>query len=234
METATVRTSDGPMEVVVARPASAEPAPAVVVIQEAFGVNDHIRDVCQRLSQEGFVAAAPDMFHRFPHRLVPYGDRDLAMSQIGQLTANNIVEDIGAAVELLRDDTRVRGVPAVVGFCFGGKAAFSAATELQLSGAACFYGGRIAGAPDAPIDHVDGLRCPVLLVYGGQDPVIDGAQRAAVAAGLAGAGKRFAHVCYEDAGHAFFNDQRPENYVASAAEAAWQELLGFLDATARR
>ncbi|HVA57967.1 MAG: dienelactone hydrolase family protein [Gemmatimonadaceae bacterium] len=194
--------------------------PGLLVIQEWWGLVDHIKDLVDRFAAQGFVALAPDLYH---------GTVTKSPDDAGKLLmALNIAEagnDMrGAAKYLLsRDDVTSRQV-AALGFCMGGQLAlFAACAHPDLVGAAVdFYGIHPKVDPD-----VTQLSGPVLAHFGKSDQSIPAAQVEAMVAKAHAAGKTF-NVHWYDAGHAFFNDTRPTAYNKVAAEAAWTRTLVFL------
>lgn len=207
-----------------------EPRAAVLVLQEAFGVNAHIQSIANRLASTGFLALAPDLFHRSGEEVVEYEDRSRAMGLIGELGAEQIAADVGTAVAAVRAEAPALPV-AVVGFCFGGRAAFTSACLVDgIEAAAVFYGPGIAGGSHAVLDHVEGIDARMLLLYGEEDPTIPAEDRAAIEAALEAAGVDFSSVVYPDAGHAFSCDARPAMFRAGPALDAWTRLLAFLPA----
>jgi len=152
-ETRLVTTPDGPMDLYVARPRGAGPHPGLVVLMEAFGVNEHIKDVTRRFAEEGYYAVAPDLFHRFDVRTIPYEDVKGAVAAIVQLKNEMVMSDISATVRFLRDQVEV-GKIGVLGYCFGGRAAYVAATRLAEPAAfVAYYAAGVADAnnPNAPV-----------------------------------------------------------------------------------
>ena len=119
-------------------------ARAVIVVQEAFGVNDHIRSVADRLSDEGFLAVAPQLFHRDGSPEVPYDDFTQAMPLMGNLTKEGITNDLNATTDFLATLGFTPANIGVVGFCMGGTVSFYAATLGTVGAAASFYGGGLA------------------------------------------------------------------------------------------
>lgn len=218
----------------VARPD--DPRAALVVVQEAFGVNDHIKDVCHRLAAHGYLAVAPALFHRLDQQLFSYDGIPAAKAQLAQLTPTGVVEDIGAAVDWLDVDGAAPGRPVgVIGFCFGGKASFLAATQMaSLRACVAFYGAGI-GADDeaAPVHAVDQIQCPVLAVYGGGDPMIPAEEVDRVRERLDAAGVPHIVRVYPGVDHGFACNARPANYSPEAAAAAWDLTLSFLERTLR-
>src|SRR5581483_4199701 len=152
-EFVTTKVSDGTsMRLYVARPAGAAPTRGLIVMQEAFGINAHIRDITERFAREGFLAAAPELFHRsgagFEGR---YDDFPSAMAHLKELRDANIEADARAAFDWLRGNGLPFGAPiAAVGYCMGGRAAVLAATALPLECAVSYYGGGIAPNPMNP------------------------------------------------------------------------------------
>jgi carboxymethylenebutenolidase len=214
----------------VARPSGA-PRAALVLLQEIFGVNAHIRDVARRLAAEGYVVAAPHLFHRLPMQEFDYADSSGAQQAMRELRAPEVLSDVRAALSWLASDAGAPGVPAAtVGFCFGGRASFLAATAIDgLFACVAFYGVGIgADAPDAPIQRAGEIACPVLALYGADDPIISADEVRRVDAALEASGVPHEVHAYAGAGHAFFNDARSANHDASAAQDAWARTLRFL------
>jgi carboxymethylenebutenolidase len=234
----TLDTADGPMRLYRARPRTQDtsnPPAAVVVLQEAFGVNEHIQDVARRFAAHGYLAVAPDLFHRADVGTVEYTDRDTAMALIGELGTKPIVTDVAAVLAHLADGEKIPADnTAVVGFCFGGRAAFSAATELPVAATVVFYGPGIASGPHAVLDRAANLSGHVLMLVGDTDPTIPSDDVAAIQAAAQQAGVDVRTVVFPGAGHAFHCDARPAVYVAEAAGKAWQETIDFLAETLRR
>lgn len=201
----------------VARPWG-EPMGAVVVVQEIFGVNAHIRSLADGFASDGFFAVAPALFDRIePGVELGYEPADLqrAMSLFPRLDINMAVLDVGAALDYAADTTHRR--VGVVGFCLGGTLAWLTATRLHPAAAVGYYGGRIGNyAAESP-------KAPVLLHFGRNDSHIPEAEVEKVKA---------AHpqveICwYENAGHAFNRDIGPA-YNPVAAHEARRRTLAFL------
>jgi carboxymethylenebutenolidase len=228
-------TADGPMAAYVVAPSFAGPHPALVVVPEAFGVNAHIRDVCRRFAARGYLAIAPEIYHRAGAGLeIPYADMPPAMAQLALLSNAGIEQDLAAALAHARgrpdvDPARV----GVVGFCVGGFAAFLAACRLDPAATVSFYGGGIvrprAGLALQPLlEEAGGIRAPLLCLFGSADGGIPGADVEAIRQRLAGLDGGHEVVVYEGAGHAFFCDARPA-YHAPSAQAAWERTLGWFE-----
>ena len=228
-----LRVSDGTlMRAYVARPAKSGRSVGLIVGQEAFGVNAHIRDVAERFAREGYIAIAPELFHRtvsgFEGR---YDDFQVVIPHMRAMTDAGNEADLRAAYEWLTANHGARLPVAAVGFCMGGRAAFLAALTLPLKCAASFYGGGIAPSPTNPglIGRVKELRAPMLFCWGGLDKHITPEHSRAVADGMRAAGKSFVNVEFSDADHGFFCDARATYSPVAAAE-AWPLTLAFLAA----
>ena len=223
-------TADGPMSAFCARPASRADR-AVVVLQEAFGVNDHIQDVARRVAAHGHLALAPDLFHRGGVGTLGYDQHVEAMPLIGAIGVDQIVTDVRAALAHLVDR---EGLPAsrvaVVGFCFGGRAAFTAATAVPGLGATVvFYGPGLAAGPHAVLDRAGDIDAPVLIHVGADDPTIPADQVRAVDDALSRLPVPATQYVYPGAGHAFACDARPSMYRPGPATQAWERTFAFLD-----
>jgi carboxymethylenebutenolidase len=200
-----------------ARPAREEPSPAVIVIQEWWGLNDHIKDVADRFAAAGFVALAPDLYHGQVAE-EPDDARKLAMG----LDLPHAVSEMVAAVNYLCGRGDVHSIGAI-GFCMGGSLALLLASKTpRLGGVASFYGGR-------QLDDADLMQiaCPILAVYGGRDQSTPSAMIEHQRDIWTRTGVPHEIVVYEAAGHAFFNDTRPQAYDAAAADDVWQRTLAF-------
>ena len=221
----------GRMGAYLARPVDAAPRPGVIVWMEIFGVNGHIRDVTERVAREGYVALAPDFFHRtHPGLEVGYDPKGMeaGMQGLGKLDADQMIADARAAVATLRAQPGCTGKLGAMGFCIGGHMTYLTACETDVAAAAAFYGGGIAapkgpGGKDAPLARTPKLRGKLLCLFGGKDAMIPGAQVDAIRKALAGAKKRHEVVVYPEADHGFFCDQRATHHTASAAD-AWERV----------
>ena len=224
----TVPVADGTsMGGYLATPASRGPHPAVFVIQEIFGVNAHVRDVTDRFARAGYVALAPEIFHRFaPGYQGSYDDIPASIALTSKLTPEGVTADLAAAHGWLaaRDDVRA-GRIAAVGYCMGGRLAFVANAALPLGAAVSYYGGGIASNH---LDLAGRLHGPQLLVWAGNDPYIPPADRDRVHAAVRDAGKRYVNVEFSGVNHGFFCDARSD-YDAGASRQAWALTLAFLE-----
>ncbi len=207
----------------------------MVVIQEAYGVNDHIHDVCQRFAAAGYVAIAPEIFHRTGAGIVAgYDDFTKIKPAFMALTNTGLAMDITATLAALRSRPDVDGAHVgIVGFCVGGFAAFLAACETDVAASVCFYpGGLVHPRPGIglapPLNHAGHIQRPVLLFFGDADHGIPAAEVDAVRARLADENKTHEIHVYPGAGHGFFCNDRPA-YHAEAAKQAWARMLPWLE-----
>jgi carboxymethylenebutenolidase len=172
-----------------ALPEAAGPRPAVIVFQEIFGVNAHIRDVTARVAREGYVAIAPDYHHRAwaPGTELPYTDEGMkkGMETIPKLTFEGIEADINATISFLKSRKEVNPSKlGVMGFCIGGHMAYLAAATQPIAAAASFYGGGIAtfgpGGTKKTIERTGDIKGKILCFFGKEDPMISQDQVAAI------------------------------------------------------
>ena len=222
--TVRITTPDGEMSGFLARPGGDGKYPAVLVIMEAFGLNQHIRDVATRIAGEGYVALAPDVYYRQPNAVVGYDQLPDAIRLMTSLRDDSIVSDISAAVAYLQAQAFVRGDRiGITGFCMGGRISFlSACTIPAIKAAAPFYGGGIGGL----LDQAGGISCPMLLFFGDQDAFIPNDEVEKIKATLARLNKTAEVVVYPGAPHGFFCNER-DSYRPDAAKDAWDRLGAF-------
>ena len=226
-----VPATGGTMPAFLARPQAGAPAPAVLVIQEAFGLNGHIKDVARRIAGEGYVALAPDLYWRGgKNRTVGYDRLPEAIGLMQSLNDKDVVADLRSTVAHLEKQPSVRADRiGITGFCMGGRVSFLAACELpdKLKASVPFYGGGI------PVEKTEKLGCPVLAFFGEKDAFIplDSVER--LKAEAKRHGKQVEVIVYPGADHGFFCDERG-SYNAAAAKDAWERLKKFFAAHLKR
>ncbi len=204
-----------------ARPDGAPgPQPAVVVIHEWWGLNDHIKDIARRFAARGYVALAPDLYSRLGSKVTK--DASEAARLMSQLSSQDALLDLNAAIGFLKQQPAVdaRRI-GLVGFCMGGTLALTMATHNSDIKAAVIFYGKVP-----PLETLDSLLCPVLYHYGEQDGWVTKQEMERLRQGLQQFGKPGEVVTYQ-AQHAFFNDTRPEVYRKEDAEAAWRRTIEF-------
>ncbi len=223
-------TGGGTMGGFLARPADATQRPGVIVWMEIFGVNSHIRDVTERVAREGYVALAPDFFHRtLPGIELGYDETGMQQGMKGlmALDADQMIQDARDALAFLRKRPNTTKKVGVMGFCIGGHMTYLTACETDVAAAASFYGGGIA-APKGPggkpstLGRTPRINGRILCLFGKKDTLIPLAQVDAVKEALASAKARHEVVLY-DADHGFFCDQRA-TYHKPSAEDAWRRV----------
>jgi carboxymethylenebutenolidase len=214
----TFQSNGGTANGYLAVPASGK-GPGVVVIQEWWGLVPHIKDVCDRLATEGFVALAPDLYH---------GKSTTSPDEAGKLMMAMRIDEAekdlrGAANYLLNNAATAGNKVGSVGFCMGGALSLYAATKNQQVGACVvFYGGHPNVKPDLP-----SLQAPVLGLYAGRDGFVTPALVHELEQRLKQLGKSAEIHIYPDVDHGFFNDQRPAVYNEAAAKDAWARVIAF-------
>ncbi len=225
-ETITLHSGGSKMDAFVARPEAGR-TPALLVMQEAFGVTDHIKDVTKRFAEQGYLAVAPELFHRTapPGFTAPYGGDFSALAPHMQgVTPEHIAEDVLAIHEwLLQDNQWNKTRVGAIGFCLGGRVSLVANARLPLQAAVSFYG----GAPWSLEETVREQHAPVLFFWGGLDAHQTPELRRGVIDAMTKAGKQFISVLVADAGHGFFRDVGTA-YNPNAARQSWALTLSFL------
>jgi len=227
-----VRSEDIEIEAYRALPQGDGPFPGVIVIQEIFGVNDHIRDVTQRLAREGYAAIAPAIYQRQASGFeAGYTPAEIAIGREYkvQTKASELLSDIQGAANHLKSLPQVRtGGLGCIGFCFGGHVAYLAATLQDIQATASFYGAGIAtltpGGGEPTVTRTGEITGTLYGFFGMEDASIPAEQVDYIEAELHKHG--FPHQIFRYAGadHGFFCDRRG-SYNAEAATDAWQQVL---------
>lgn len=224
--------SDGTsMRAYVAHP-QGTPKAALLVFQEAFGVNAHIRDVTERFAREGYLSISPELFHRTaPGLEADYTNFAEVMPHMEALTDAGLAADIQAAYQWLKNGEAKDLPVGSTGYCMGGRTSIQAALTVPLQCAVSYYGGGIAPGGRFPslADRLKDLNAPTLYFWGGLDNHIGSDAVHAVEAALSAAKKDYVHVVFSTADHGFFCDARA-SYNAVAAKQAWALTLEFLSA----
>ena len=196
-----------------------QPGPPIVVIQEWWGLVPHIEHIADRFAAEGFVALAPDLYHGEKATSPDHAGKLMMALRIDQAAA-----DLAGAIDHLarQPDLTSRKV-GTIGFCMGGALSlFAACRNPEVGACAIFYGGHPNVKPD-----LASLQAPVLGIFAGKDSFVTPGTVMELDRQLTLLGKRHEFHSYPDADHAFFNDERPEVYDASAAADAWSKTIEF-------
>ncbi|WP_419919467.1 dienelactone hydrolase family protein [Candidatus Poriferisocius sp.] len=232
-ENVELTTADGPMRLYVARP-DGEPQAAVIVIMEAFGLNGHIEEVTRRVAAEGYLAVAPDLYHRYETKVVGYEQMAEIMDLMGNLTDPQSLMDVDATLEYLGGQGFTSNKVGITGFCMGGRVTFLTAISRPVGAAVTYYGGAIVTegfTPNQPklADRHGDLRCPWLGLFGDLDGMIpiDGLEQ--LRADLETSTQPTDLVRYAEADHGFSCNERP-SYNAEAAADGWSRMLTWFEA----
>jgi carboxymethylenebutenolidase len=204
-----------------ALPEGSGPHRAVIVIQEWWGVDEHITDVTRRFAAEGYVALAPDLYHG-----AVTDEPDEALKLVMQMQLSEATKEMAGAAAYLagRDDVAPKQV-GVIGFCVGGSLALLlAASSPHIGAVASFYGGR-----ELAEEQLRRISAPVLGIFGAEDEGIPPERHAALDQVFNDTGLKYSIYVYPGAPHAFFNDTRPEVYRPLVAQDAWARTLAWFD-----
>jgi carboxymethylenebutenolidase len=207
------------------------PTRGVIVVQEAFGVNDHIVDVTRRFGDAGYLAVAPHLFHRSGDPTFAYDDLSKVMPVMGALRAEEVLTDIDAAVARISAARIASSATGVVGFCMGGTVALVTAVHRDVGAAVTFYGGGVAQGRfgfGPLVEEASSLRAPWLGLYGDRDQGIPVEDVEELRNAAATSGQPTEIVRYADGEHGFHCDARGSYHEASAKD-AWRRTLEWLD-----
>ena len=230
-EYVTLSVGDGSsMRAYVAHP-EGKPRSGLLVFQEAFGVNSHIRDVTERFAREGYLSISPELFHRTaPGFEAGYTNFAEVVPHLEALRDASLAADIQAAHQWLKNGEAKDLPVGSTGYCMGGRVSTLAALTVPLQCAVSYYGGGIGPGARFPslIDRLKDLNAPTLYFWGGLDSHIGSDAVHAVEAALSAAKKDYIHVVFSTADHGFFCDARA-SYNAVAARQAWSLTLEFFN-----
>ncbi len=205
--------------------------PTVIVIQEIFGVHEHIQDVCRRLAKQGYLAIAPELFFRQGDPRSYSDVNELIKNLVSQIPDAQVMSDLDASAQWAAAHGGDAQRLAITGFCWGGRITWLyAAHHPHLKAAVAWYG-RLAGpssplTPTQPLDVVRSLKSPVLGLYAGQDKGIGLDTVAQMKDALKHQSQPYGISVYESAGHGFNADYRP-SYHPAAAQDAWKSMLAW-------
>src|SRR3954469_10875504 len=227
----TLETPDGAMDLYEAAP-DGEPKGAVIVIQEAFGVNDHIQDVTRRFAAAGYLAVAPALFHRAGGGTAGYDDFAKVMPLFEGVSDDGVLADVDATIDHLAAQGFEPSRIGIVGFCFGGRVTFLVAARRALGAAVGFYGGGIVNASPLGLSSLIGeaadLRTPWLGLFGDLDKGIPVDDVEVLRAAVGDADVVADIVRYAEADHGFHCDAR-DAYHEDSARDAWRRAGEWCD-----
>lgn len=223
---------DGEIPAYRAMPAAGGPFPVVLVVQEIFGVHDHIKDICRRFAKLGYLAVAPELYARQGDVSQMSDINEIVSKVVAKVPDAQVMADLDATVKWAKEsgkgDVSRLGI---TGFCWGGRVVWLyAAHSPQLKAGVAWYG-RLVGQPSEllpqhPIDVAAELKAPVLGLYGGADSGIPNDTVEQMRAALKAAGSPSEIVLYPDTPHGFFADYR-QSYRKEQAEDGWKRLLAW-------
>ena len=226
-----VPVADGTMPAYRAMPKGGGPFPLTLVVQEIFGVHEHIKDVCRRLAKLGHCAVAPSLFAR-QGDVTAMSDVQQIIPVVAKVPDAQVMSDLDATVAWAGKSSKGDAAKlGITGFCWGGRIVWLYAAHSAALKAGVAWYGRLDTAsdplhPTQPVDVAASLRAPVLGLYGGADTGIPMASVERMRAALKAANSRSEIVVYPDAPHAFFADYRPSYRAADAAD-GWRRMLDW-------
>ncbi len=222
--------TDGQIPAYRAQPATGGPFPMILVVQEIFGVHEHIKDICRRLAKLGYLAVAPELYARQGDVSKIEDFREIISKVVSKVPDAQVMSDLDATVAWAKESSKADAARlGITGFCWGGRIVWLyAAHNPNLKAGVAWYG-RLVAPPDElhpknPIDLVGAIKAPVLGLYGGADQGIPVTSVEQMRAALEKSGKTAEIIVYPDTPHAFFADYRP-SYRREAAQDGWKRLL---------
>ena len=224
--------TDGQIPAYRAMPAAGGPFPVVLVVQEIFGVHEHIKDICRRLAKLGYLAVAPELYARQGDVSKIQDFREIVSKVVSKVPDAQVMSDLDATVAWVKDQGKGNTAKlGITGYCWGGRIVWLYAAHNPDVKAGVAWYGRLVGQTDElhpknPIDLVGALHAPVLGLYGEADQGIPVASVEQMRAALKEAGKPAEIIVYPDTPHAFFADYRPSFRKAQAAD-GWKRLLAW-------
>jgi carboxymethylenebutenolidase len=224
-----VKTKDAEIPAYRAMPAKGKGFPTVLVVQEIFGVHEHIKDICRRLAKAGYLAVAPELYARQGDVSQIQDIQEIISRVVSKVPDAQVMSDLDAAVAWASGNGGNTGKLGITGFCWGGRIVWLYAAHNPKLGAGVAWYGRLSGqkselTPNNPLDLVGELKAPVLGLYGGKDQGIPVDQVEQMNAALKKAGKKSMIHVYPDAAHGFHADYRP-SYREADAKDGWRRMI---------
>ena len=222
--------SDGEIPAYRALPDHGGPFPVILVVQEIFGVHEHIKDICRRLAKLGYLAVAPELYARQGDVSKIENFREIFSKVVSKVPDKQVMSDLDAAVAWAKATGKANVTKlAITGYCWGGRVVWLYAAHNPNVKAGVAWYGRLVGEaddlhPKHPIDVVAAINSPILGLYGEADQGIPVASVEKMRAAIKEAGKTAEIILYPDTPHAFFADYRP-SYRKEQAEDGWKRML---------
>ena len=230
-----VLTPDGAIPAYRAQPAQGSHFPVILVVQEIFGVHEHIKDICRRLANLGYLAIAPELYARQGDPRQYAAIPDILAKIVAKVPDAQVMRDLDACVAWVEANGGDSARLGITGFCWGGRIVWLyAAHNPKVKAGVAWYGRLVGGAsamtPKHPLDLAGALHAPVLGLYGGLDPgipleTVEKMNKALAAVQLPASKASILHV-YPNAPHAFNADYRP-SYRKEEAEDGWKRMRGW-------
>jgi carboxymethylenebutenolidase len=226
-----VPVADGGMPAYRAMPAQGGPFPTVLVVQEIFGVHEHIKDLCRRLAKQGYLAVAPALYARQGDVATIESIPEIITKVVSKVPDKQVMSDLDATVAWAKTDKGDTRRLAVTGFCWGGRITWLYAEHNPDLKAAVAWYGPLSGKtgdmnPTQPLDAVKDLKAPVLGLYGAADQGIPVSDVDKMRAALKDAGKKGELIVYPSTPHGFNADYRP-SYTPDSAKDGWKRMLAW-------
>jgi carboxymethylenebutenolidase len=224
--------TDGEIPAYRALPDNGGPFPVILVVQEIFGVHEHIKDICRRLAKLGYLAIAPELYARQGDVSKLTNIQELFTKVVSKVPDKQVMSDLDATVAWAKATGKGDVAKlAITGYCWGGRIVWLySAHNPDLKAGVAWYGRLVGEAdelhPKHPIDVVAAIKAPILGLYGEADTGIPVASVEKMRAALKEAGKTAEIVLYPDTPHAFFADYRP-SYRKEKAEEGWKLMLDW-------
>jgi carboxymethylenebutenolidase len=226
-----IKTADGEMPGYRAMPASGGPFPVILVVEEIFGVHEHIKDVCRRFAKLGYCAVAPELYARQAD-MAQLSTLDGARAAMGKVPDAQVMSDLDATVAYVKASGKGNADKlGITGFCWGGRVVWQYAEHNPSLKAGVSWYGILTGPttpnrPNHPLDNVKDLKAPVLGLYGGSDESIPVATVDKMRDACKAAGKACEFVVYPDTPHGFHADYRP-SYRPDKAKDGWNKAIAW-------
>jgi len=228
-----IATKDGEIPGYAAMPATGTGFPVVLVVQEVFGVHEHIQDLCRRLGKAGYLAVAPELYARQgdPRKYTMQEIPKLIAEIVSKVMPDQVVADLDAAMEWAGKNKGDTNKLAITGFCWGGSAVWMyGAHQPKLKAGVSWYGAFMRqGWPKQPMDILKDLKAPILGLYGGKDQGIPKDQVEMAQAELKKVNSKSQIIVYPEAGHGFNADFRG-SYREADAKDGWAKMLAWFKA----
>jgi carboxymethylenebutenolidase len=226
-----IETIDGDLKGYFVKPNDGDTFPAVVVLMEAFGLNDNIKSVCDRFAKNGFAALAPDFYYG---ESFAYTDIENAIAKLKTMDDEKVMTEFGKSCDFLAGKEEIDATKiGTTGFCMGGRFVYlaNAVHASKVKAAVAFYGGGIADDADpfgrkSIVNLAANMTAPVMLIYGSEDNYIKMQEHEKIATALSNAKKRYVINVFDKAGHGFVSDRR-DSYEPKAAAEAWEMTMSF-------